>query len=172
LALADVTGMIGSMRLKRILVLGLGNDILSDDSVGLIIARRLRSSLSDLPAVKVQETCEMGLSLLDFIDGYHGLVLVDAVQTRHSPPGYLHEIELSDLKVLPLMSPHFLGIGEILKVGSQLEMSMPTAVKIFAIEVQDPFTVSTELTAALAAAVEPVTQRIATVVREMRQSLV
>jgi hydrogenase maturation protease len=155
------------MEAKRLLLLGLGNDILSDDSVGLLIVRRLQSCLRDLPGVHVEETCEMGLSLLDHIAGYQSLVIVDAVQTRQSPPGHLHEIEPGDLKVLPLLSPHFLGIGEILTLGRQLSMPMPTEVKIFAVEVEDPWTIGTQLSPRLAEALAPITCRIEDVVRQM-----
>lgn len=155
------------METKRLLVLGLGNDILCDDAVGLLIVRRLQSRLRDLPGVDVQETCEMGLSLLDYIAGYRGLVIVDAVQTRESPPGCLHEIAPGDLKVLPFLSPHFLGIGEILALGKKLAMPMPTEVKIFAIEVGDARTIGTHLTAPLQEALDPITSRIEIVARQM-----
>ena len=68
---------------------------------------------------------EMGLSLLDYIVGYRDLVLVDAVQTGHAPPGFLHQVELGDLKILPVMTPHFLGIGEILTLGEKLDSDTP-----------------------------------------------
>jgi hydrogenase maturation protease len=152
---------------KELLVLGLGNDILSDDSVGLIIAQKLKSLLADLPWVEVRETCEMGLSLLDHIAGFRLLVVVDAVQTRSAPPGFLHEIGLSDLKILPLMSPHFLGIGEIIAVGRKLEVPVPVDVKIFAVEVQDPFTISTDLSQPVADAIPAIADRIQAAVRKM-----
>lgn len=149
---------------NELLVLGLGNDILSDDSVGLLVVRQLKDALADLPGVHVQETCEMGLSLLDFLTGYCRLMVVDAVQTHQAPPGFLHELELGDLKVLPLMSPHFLGVGEIIAAGRKLGMPMPEQVKVFAIEVQDPFTIGTELTQPVAEAIPGIVQRIRSIV--------
>jgi hydrogenase maturation protease len=148
-------------------VLGLGNDILSDDSVGLRITQQLRHALADLTTVEIGETCEMGLSLLDHIAGYRQLIVVDAVQTHRAHPGFLHELELGDLQVLPLMSPHFLGVGEIIATGNKLGLPMPEQVKIFAIEVQDPFTVGTELTPALAGALPDLVARIASAIRQL-----
>jgi hydrogenase maturation protease len=80
-------------RTKPVLVLGLGNDILSDDAVGLNVAREIRRHLSDSDGIEVQETSEMGLALLDHIVGFADLILVDAVQTRQAPPGFLHEFD-------------------------------------------------------------------------------
>jgi len=78
---------------KKVLVLGLGNDILGDDAVGLNIAREIRKRLSASDPMEVRETCEMGLSLLDDIVGFEELVLLDAVQTGRAPPGFVHEFE-------------------------------------------------------------------------------
>ncbi|HOW67504.1 MAG TPA: hydrogenase maturation protease, partial [Verrucomicrobiota bacterium] len=153
---------------KEWLVLGLGNDILKDDAVGLLVARHLKSSLADLPGVEVEETCEMGLSLLDYIAGYRALVVVDAVQTAKAAPGYLHEVGLEDLKILPLMSPHFLGVGEIIRLGHKLDIPMPEKVKVFAIEVHDAFTLGTELSAPLAEAFPSIVNRIEQAVRHLR----
>jgi Ni,Fe-hydrogenase maturation factor len=56
------------------------------------------------------------------------------------------------LNALPAVSPHFLGIGELLALGRELGLAVPTQVKIFAVEVQDPFNVGTRLTPTLDAA--------------------
>jgi hydrogenase maturation protease len=134
---------------SKVLLLGLGNDILSDDGVGLHIVREIRTRLSGSEGIDTIDTCEMGLSLLDMIVDYECLVLVDAVQTRQVPPGTIQEITLDDMKILPLMAPHFFGIGEIMAMGRQLGMNVPGRVRIFAIEAGDPFTVSIRMTAPL-----------------------
>ena len=134
---------------KSVLVLGLGNDILSDDAVGLHVTREVRDRLSPEDDIEAIETGEMGLSLLDFMVGYRDLVLVDSVQTGKAKPGHLHVFEGDALKILPRISPHFLGVGEILELGRQLGLSVPDRVRIFAIEVEDPFTLGEEMTPAV-----------------------
>jgi hydrogenase maturation protease len=147
-------------RKKPVLVLGLGNDILSDDAVGLNVARELRRHLSGSDGIEVLETSEMGLSLLDYIVGFGDLILVDAVQTGQAPPGFAHEFDESQLKVLPFVSPHFFGVGEVLALGRQLGMRVPDRVKIFAIEAQDPFSVHVGLTPALRQALPAIALRV------------
>ena len=144
----------------KLLLLGLGNDILSDDAVGINIAREIRQRLDDSEGIEVQETSEMGLSLLDYIVGYDDLILVDAVQTGQFPPGFLHEFDSDDLKVLPAVSPHFFGVGEVLALGRQLGLSVPRRVKIFAVEVNDPFTVGVGLTGPLESVFSSLVARI------------
>ncbi len=144
----------------NILVLGLGNDILSDDAIGLRVAQAVRARLAGQVGIEVRETTEMGLALLDEISGYDGLVLVDAVQTGRAAPGHLHEIDPGQLPGVGTTSPHFLGVGETLALGRALGLPMPRRVKIVAVEVADPFTLGTELTPAVAAAVEAAVARV------------
>ena len=142
-----------------VLVLGLGNDILTDDAVGLHVARAVRSALADEPDIAVEETTEMGLTLLDSIADREALVLVDAVQTGRAPAGHIHEVGPTELSGALTTSPHFLGVGETLALGRSLGLAMPRDVRILAIEVADPLTLGENLTPAVAAAVKDAAER-------------
>jgi hydrogenase maturation protease len=148
--------------MRKTLLLGLGNDILSDDAIGLRVAGVLRERLAGHKNITVAQTAEMGLSLLDLVAGYDDLVLVDAIQTNQASPGFVHEFEGESLKTIPTISPHFLGVGEMLALGRELGLSVPSRVKVFAVEVQDPFTVSTRMTAALENALPAIVEQIFT----------
>jgi hydrogenase maturation protease len=150
---------------SKTLLLGLGNDILTDDAIGMRVAAALRERFTDHSELVITETAEMGLSLLDFIAGFDTLMLVDAIQTHKAAPGFVHEIEGDDLQTLPVISPHFLGVGEALALGRRLGLPVPGKMIIFAIEVKDPFTVSTRLTEALEGALPGIVERVAKSVR-------
>ena len=152
---------------RQLLLLGLGNDILTDDAVGLHVVRELRLKLAAHPSIDIRETTEMGLALLDFITGYRAVVMVDSIQTGKAPPGFLHELDAASLNQLTGRTPHFVGVGETLALGRQLGLAMPEQVKIFAIEVEDPFTLGTDLTPALQSALPGIVQRIAAAVRRL-----
>ena len=145
---------------KKTLVLGLGNDILTDDAIGLNVVRQVRRLVEGWENVEVQETTEMGLALLDFIVGFHRLLLVDSIQTGRVPAGFVHEFEGADLSRLPGPTPHFLGVGETLALGRELGLAMPEQVKVIAIEVEDPFTLGTQMTAALEKALPQAVERV------------
>ena len=151
----------------KVLLLGLGNDLLTDDAIGLHVARQLQSHFEGNPAVHVRETMEMGLALLDFLTGYPAVVIVDSIQTSQAPPGFIHELDAASLKELTGRTPHFLGVGETLALGRLLELPMPAEVRIYAIEVEDPFTLGTELTTALQTALAGIVERIAAAVGAM-----
>ena len=152
---------------RPLLLLGLGNDILTDDAVGLFVVRELRSRLAAYPSIDIRETTEMGLALLDFITGYRTVVIVDSIQTGKAVPGFLHELDASALLELTGRTPHFVGVGETLALGRQLGLAMPEQVKIFAVEVADPFTLGTALTPALQSALPGIVQRIAAALQSL-----
>lgn len=149
----------------RLLVLGLGNDLLRDDAIGLRVTEALRDRLADRPDVTILQSLEMGLALLDLVTGYDELILVDAVQTGHAPPGHVHVLDADHLALLPNGSPHFLGIGEMLALGRELGLHVPLHTRIFAIEVEDPYTLDTHLTPALAAAFPTLVNRLEAALR-------
>jgi hydrogenase maturation protease len=151
----------------KVLVLGLGNDVLTDDAIGLHIVRELQRQFAGHSSVHVRETTEMGLALLDFLTGYDAAILVDSIQTGRAAPGCIHELDAASLKQLTGRTPHFVGVGETLALGRQLSMPMPKEVRIFAIEVEDAFTLGTELTPALQRALPGIVQRVAVAVSEM-----
>ena len=146
---------------KKVLLLGLGNDILTDDAIGLHVVRRLQGQLAGYPAIDIRETTEMGLALLDYIVGYSAVVIVDSIQTGREAPGFVHELDTAALSQLTGRTPHFLGVSETLALGRQLGLAMPERVKIFAVEVEDPFTLGTALGPALEAALPRILERIA-----------
>ena len=150
-----------------ILVLGLGNDILTDDAVGLHVAQAVRVRLAGDARIDVKSTTEMGLSLLDELADRDAVVLVDSVQTGREPPGHIHEVDAAALASVTSTVPHMLGVGETLALGKLLGLAMPRQVRVFAIEVADPFQLGTEMTAAVVAAVTLAADRIAAAAREL-----
>ena len=147
-------------------MLGLGNDILTDDAVGLHIVQAVRERLAGQPDIEVKATTEMGLALLDEIVDRESLVLVDSVQTGKVLPGHIHEVGPEELSKVFTTSPHFLGVGETLSLAKMLGLAMPRQIRIFAIEVTDPFTLSTRLTPAVEQAIASATDRVAKQARE------
>jgi hydrogenase maturation protease len=127
----------------------------------LRVVRELQPRLAGRPSNDIRETTEMGLALLDFITGYNAVVIVDSIQTGKAPPGFLHELDASALNQLTGRTPHFVGVSETLALGRQLGLAMPEQVKIFAVEVEDPFTLSSNMTPALESALPGIAERIA-----------
>lgn len=92
---------------RRVLVVGVGNVLRSDDGFGVAVARRLAGR--ELPSgVTVAETGIGGIHLVhELMAGYDALIVVDAVD-RGRPPGSVLVIEADviDVGELPLDARH------------------------------------------------------------------
>lgn len=130
----------------RTLIFGLGNPILSDDAVGLIVARMVHARV-DNQGVELVEAATAGMDIIDLIEGYDRVILIDAIQTAEGSVGELYRLGPGDILSTPrLASPHDLDLGEVLALGSKLGQAMPAEVVIYAVEVADPYTFGEELT--------------------------
>lgn len=144
----------------KVLVLGLGNDLLSDDAVGLHVVRLLAQDGLNPDSLDLRETTEMGLALLDWLVGYRAAVLVDSIQTGQAPPGTIYELDATGFRRLTGRTPHFLGVAETLALGRALGLPMPQQVRVIAVEVADPWTLGTALTPAVQQALPRAVERV------------
>ncbi|MFI5338227.1 MAG: hydrogenase maturation protease [Candidatus Methylomirabilales bacterium] len=131
----------------RILVLGLGNDILGDDAVGLVAARRLRGHCS--AEVDVVEAAESGLGLLDFLEGRSHALLLDAILTGRHPAGTMLEFSHEDFHRTIGPSPHYAGLPEVLRLAECLAIPVPTDLCVLAMEVEDLYRIREGLSPAV-----------------------
>jgi hydrogenase maturation protease len=115
----------------RTLILGMGNPILSDDGVGLFIARQLEGKI---PGVDVITTAMAGLNILDLVIGYDKLFVIDAVLTDGKSLGNLKKLT-EDEGSLHLFSSHGLNFPELMRLGRELGYKMPDVVAIYGIDI-------------------------------------
>ncbi len=140
------------------LILGIGNPILTDDGVGIKIAQRLKEENAKL---KVIETSEAGITLLDLIAGYDKLIIIDSIKTEKGKPGDLYKLELEDLKPSKdFSSSHGIGIATAFELGQRLGYRLPKSVSIYAVEIKDNTTFGEKCT-------EEVEQRIPFIVKQI-----
>ncbi len=137
----------------KTVVLGLGNPILTDDGVGLKVARAVRERVVN-PDVSVIEACTGGLEVLDLLLDFDCAIIIDAVQTRHGRPGQVYRFDSSALDFSEhTASLHGVSLGNALDLGRQLGMAVPGKIQFFAIEAENVTDFGEECTAAVAAAV-------------------
>jgi len=143
--------------MKPFLVLGLGNEMLKDDAVGIRVAERLRGSLP--PEVEVRSTSCFGLSLLDELIDREKVLVIDSYVPVEFVGSEIQECDLDEVGESQSTSPHFVGLGEIREIMRKLGLTFPREVHILAIPVSDPTTFSYEMTPAVAALVDEAAAR-------------
>ena len=146
------------------LVVGLGNDLLSDDRIGILVARRLTDELGG--KADVRESNLTGIALLDVLVGYQKAIIIDAVQTAKFPPGTIIELDPTDFVVAPNPSPHYTGLPEMISIANELDLEFPQEIKVLAIEVADLNTIGRELTPVVAQAIGKLARRVKALLRQ------
>jgi hydrogenase maturation protease len=124
----------------KILVLGLGNPILTDDGVGIHIVRAAASRCFPVNSVVFAEASVGGLRLLDLLAGYDRVILVDAIQTPGGRSGDVYRLGPDDLQAsLHSGSTHDLSMSSALALGRGIGMALPKDedIVIVAVEVED-----------------------------------
>lgn len=99
----------------RIVVLGVGNILLSDEGVGVRAIQRLGREYDLPPEVSLIDGGTSAMELLDDLAGLELLVIVDAVRSGQRPG---HLLRLADAEIPALfrtkLSPHQVGLPEVL----------------------------------------------------------
>ncbi len=130
----------------KILVLGLGNDIIADDGLGIFAARQLKESLQHYSGIDVFESSAAGIALLEVFMGYEKAVIIDAVKTGECEPGTIQEWKAEELSEVLAPSPHYAGLPELLALAKQMHLDYPQEFAIYSMEAEDPYTIGKGLT--------------------------
>ena len=138
----------------RSLILGLGNPLITDDSVGLRVAEALKPRLADRPDVEVSEDYWGGLRLMERMIGYDRAIVVDAIQTG-APPGTIHQLTPDGIPTQRSASAHDLNLSTALEFGRQAGMHLPENrhIQLVGIEAEDILTFGEQCTPAVQAAI-------------------
>ena len=141
--------------MKKTLILGLGNPILTDDGIGIHVVRALGTG-SLPPSVNCAEASVGGLRLLSLIAGYERVILVDAIQVPQGRPGDIYRLHPNELRTSRHVgSAHDLSLPGALNLGRSLGMDLPEDedIIILAIQAEDVLTLGEETTPAVRAAI-------------------
>jgi len=145
----------------KVLVLGIGNPLRSDDGVGIHVAESLRDENLGRK-IDIKEGLS-GLDILGAITGYERVIIVDAIKSG-AVPGTIYRLSVNDLQAqqpLHAFSTHDVDIPTMLKSGRDLYPGkMPEDIVIIAVEAGDIETFSETCTPGVEKAIRKVVQMI------------
>lgn len=137
----------------KTLLLGMGNPILSDDAVGVRLARDIGKRLSGTTGLSIVEECSVGgLNILDIVSGFDRLIVLDSIRTARGIPGEWHRFTSDALRdTMHLNNVHDVNFATALELGRRMGVSLPSGevIHIFTVEVQDNETFSEVMTGPL-----------------------
>jgi hydrogenase maturation protease len=159
-----------SLKSTRLLILGLGNEILGDDAIGLLVSKRvfeiLRSSLHDVD-VSYAAAQVGGWRLLDLLPGYDEIVIVDAIQGG-GKVGECYRVNLGESSTSHLKSSHGLGLEEALTLAFPVGEGPRPIITVYGIECRNVLDLGEGLSPSLVDKIEPISSEIAQDVESAR----
>ena len=138
-----------------ILVLGLGNTIMSDDGFGVKVVTTLSSRYRFPDKVKLLDGGTLGLDLLPHLEGVDRLLIVDALEMQ-AEPGQVFRLEDEEVPraFAHKLSVHQMGIQDLLAVA-ELQGHLPGKLVVWGVQPQN-IQMGTELSESVAAALPEV----------------
>jgi hydrogenase maturation protease len=117
-----------------VLVLGVGNVLMTDEGVGVHVVRRFEAEGALPPAVRVVDGGTLGLDLLPMVADARALIVVDAVDMKEAP-GTVRVLRGAELHgaLGGQMSAHQIGLGDLLAVG-RLTGELPDRLAVVGIQ--------------------------------------
>ncbi len=103
----------------KTIVLGVGNQILGDDGVGIHIINELKKQIQS-PNITIDEAVTGGMSLLELILGYDKAIIVDAVKTKNEENGEVKRIPLNNFSTMHSCNPHDVTLNEAIGMAKKM----------------------------------------------------
>ena len=153
----------------RTVVIGIGNSVLTDDSVGIQVVRRLALELDGRQDVQATEIYTGGLDLMEAMAGFDRAILVDAIVSEGGQPGAIYALEDADwLRTRNSGSTHDASLAVALDLGRMAGLHLPGRISAWAVEAKDVETVGEELTEEVGRAVPVLVRMLLQQVEECR----
>jgi hydrogenase maturation protease len=139
-----------------ILVLGIGNLIMSDDGIGVRVVQRLLEGYRFPAGVTVMDGGTLGLDLLPKLEGVKKLLLLDAVETGRGA-GSIVRISGEEIPraMKTRLSPHQAGLQDLLLLLlAELQGQIPEEMVLLGVQ-PEHIGIGLELSAQVAASLDP-----------------
>jgi hydrogenase maturation protease len=169
----------------NLLIIGLGNPILGDDSAGWRAAEWVAARLGGEQAqegavihlgeneIEVDSLAVGGLRLMERLIGFDRAILIDTIKTGKDPIGTVSTFrleDLPDLSVEHMTAVHDASLQTALEVGRAMGAQLPDEIYVVGIEAERVYEFSSEVSPPVAAAIPVAGEAAMTILRQMLDS--
>lgn len=116
----------------NILILGIGNILLSDEGAGVKAIEELQNRYDCSDAVEIVDGGTVGFELLPYFENRSHILILDAVKTGNKP-GTIVRIDDPPAFFQKKVSPHQIGLADVMGIAVITD-NMPQNVALFGIE--------------------------------------
>lgn len=150
---------------NSIVVLGVGNILLTDEGLGVHVVEDLKANYTFTPQISLIDGGTMGMELLTYMRGMKKILLIDAVNGGETP-GTIYEFPHRELEqyFTDHISVHEVGMQDILRIRAIQENPLEDAI-VIGVE-PESLDVGFEPSAPVQKALPEVKERVLRVLRE------
>lgn len=150
---------------NSIVVLGVGNILLTDEGLGVHVVEVLKANYTFIPQISLIDGGTMGMELLTYMRGMKKILLIDAVNGGEAP-GTIYEFPHRELEqyFTDHISVHEVGMQDILRIRAIQENPLEDAI-VIGVE-PESLDVGFEPSAPVQKALPEVKERVLRVLRE------
>jgi hydrogenase maturation protease len=121
--------------MKKTIILGIGNPILSDDGVGVHVAEELKKHIRK-PGVTIDSAFTGGMNLLDLMVDHDRAILIDAVKMENKKLGEVGLFGLGEISAFHTCNPHDVSLPQAIDLAKKLgNNKIPTDIKVVGINI-------------------------------------
>jgi hydrogenase maturation protease len=125
------------MSKSDVIVLGLGNEYISDDGIGIHTIREIQNS-NRFENCTIKELAVGGIELLDSLTGYDRAIIVDAFVSGADQPGTIYRYRQTlDEEIPKFKSSHQINLSQVVGLAKMLGIPMPKEIIVFGVEAAD-----------------------------------
>jgi len=152
---------------NKILILGMGNDILTDDGIGIKITKVLEKKFP-FPNIIYNTLSLGGMEIIEYIKNFNSVVIIDAIKTLNGVPGTVYQFMPSDFKeTTHLSNVHDISFLTALKLAKELDIKIPETIIIIAIEIVEDMVFSNDFTPQVQEKYPEIIEEVSIIVREL-----
>ena len=120
---------------KQTIVLGLGNPLMSDEGIGVVVVNRLIEFSDRYPLVDFVDAGTGGMKVLYLLEGRNKAVIIDCANMQEEPGQIKRFIprQVKSVKQLTHQSLHEQDLTKIIEMSKQLDQC-PEKIVIFGIQ--------------------------------------
>jgi hydrogenase maturation protease len=122
------------MHKNKIIILGLGNEYISDDGIGIHAIREFKKHVSS-DNYTTEELTSGGIELIDYLSGYEKAIIVD---TGSNKSGTIYRYkQTTDEEVMKVKSSHQIDLPQIIGLAKVLGIAIPDEIIVYGVEAKD-----------------------------------
>lgn len=128
------------------LILGLGNEILTDDGIGIKLTHDLKNKFNRSSLDFNTASCG-GLEIVELMDGYEQVIIIDAIKTFGGKPGNIYHFTPDHFRQsMHVSNFHDISFLTAMEFGRKSGLKLPDHINIIAVEIIEDLVFNTKLT--------------------------